>query len=952
LIVIWKSHIATASCILAVLAATAPGQTKPSQPLVPAHEAVGRIMANDPESKIEMAEQAHAEHLKRFVGELGTEKPAALAARWLALVDEAIALPHRSFSGMMGGSPGQPVGTLFNVLIALPGPESWPHIKALVLKRPPSADRTAMLILMARLTGDDAGLIRLCDEYDRQMDTLHPENARYQRGSERESQSPKLDAYWRLGPGKFDNAARLALTAEDYLDVSHLPEKAAEKILLEYLKKPANPLLTKDLVVKKLARKLSLSHLKEISYPHWELAKDTRDFPYVQKLLDRYGYKTLIDKNGQLSYPQKIYFYGLVVHKDLKRAIQLLSDLDDVPTVDESDWQADSGLVPFIETLQTRFPRKDFSYLMANVVAGMSKPSQAAGLLRKLVSSSAFKRNQKLVLLGKVLDLDAMSGNLSALSRDIDAIDKLRTGPTDYDPAYRVIDTAVISGDRAFIDKMVDRSLKDPPGYPSDGLIQALLMTHRFGDLERIAISNCKENNPGTGPSEYGAKLLCDLYYRSGRPRDVLTVLRKFPNWDQSTLVLEDRRAGYSGGSSPEDARQPLGFYTAWAYAKTGREDLAIQCLRTLLLEKGENVACFKLLNNIGGKRCLAVYSELRDTYPYSNSTILWESDLLFRLGKVKQAWAGVQKAMAIDPIGDYPYREKLADLTRQILTKQGDAAGAARLANLLKAIQLGHRGEQLLRVSLLAQAEDAYSKAILLCPTDSALLAGLGDCLEEENRKPEARRHFLRALETISAAVGEATDDSSQVGKLLNLNELGASGQDILTKVIAKYPKNSAAYEARGMLNRACDRFADAATDFRQAFALDANRIDAIDSLILIVKKAHLTPKDAETLALKKIHLTLEIDGPYWFESLGMENIGDLSNVYQAIRSRLQEYPVSSCGPLIYLHSNGRNERLSIYPEFDRFSLQGRLAGRFFQFAKDVGEIARLYHTTRYPFE
>lgn len=951
LIAIRNSRLAALACLSVVFSASSPTQNNPAQPLVSAHEAVGRIMANDPESKIELAEQAHAEHLKKFATQLGTEKPAVLATQWIALVDAAIALPHRSFSGMMGGSPAQPVGTLFNVLIAMPGPEAWPFIKTQVLKRPPSVDRTALLLLVARLAGDDAGVIRLCDEYDRQMDAIHPRDTRFARDPERDTQPTKLDAYWRLDRMKEPDAVRLAQQVSGEIDLYGVPSKVAQTLLLDYLKKPGNQLYTRNVELRRLAKDIALSHLREIPYPHWELADDSIDLPYVFKLVDRYGYKSLIGSNGQGNYKQ-IYFYGLIVHKDLNKAIQLLSDVDDVLRLDESEWPQDNGIIPFIEGLQDRFPRKDFSFLLARAVLGIHKPADAANRIRKLASDSRFTHDQKLLLLSKLLEADAMAGNLTALSSDVDAIDKQRTRPGEYDPAYKLIETAMASGNRALIDKLVNRSLKEAPSYPNDGLLQALMAGHRYGELEQLAISNCREVNPGTGPSEIGARMLCDAYYRAGRPHDVLTVLEKFPNWDQSTIALEDSRDRYSGYSSLEESRQPLGFYAAWAHLKTGRADLAIQGLRSLLLEKGDNVSCYRLLNEIGSRRCLDIYSELRAAFPYSNAAVLWESDLLFRLGKVKQAWAGIQKAIAIDPIGDYPYREKLANLTRQILAKHGDAAGAARAGIQLNAIRMGHRGEQLAKVSLLPQAEEAFSRALSLCPTDSALLAGLGNCLELENQKPDAQRLYLRALESITSAMGEATSESSQIGQLLTLDDLGAPGREVLGRVIAKYPKSSAAYQARGMLNRACSRYSDAAADFRKALALDPNRIDAIDSLIAITREAHLNSKDAETLALKKIHLTLQMDVDFWTDNIGMANIGDLSTIYRAIHTRLKGFPLSIGGPMFPLHANIRNERLSIYPEFDPFTLEGRLPGRFFQIAKDVGNIARLYHPTRYPFE
>ena len=242
-------------------------------------------MANDPETKIEFAEQAHSEHLSKFVSQMQAEKPSEQASKWIALLDEAIALPHRSFHGAMSGAPPEPVGTLSNVLITLPGPASWPYIKALAFKRPPSADRTALLILVARLTGDDLGVIRLCEEYDRQAAALQSPDSRKGRYSESDTITPRLDAYWRLGRMNERNAARLALEATGDMDISGLSPKVTDELLLGYLKNPENQLSNRGTAVKELGRKVALKYINQIPSAHWELAEDVKDLPYLARVL-------------------------------------------------------------------------------------------------------------------------------------------------------------------------------------------------------------------------------------------------------------------------------------------------------------------------------------------------------------------------------------------------------------------------------------------------------------------------------------------------------------------------------------------------------------------------------------------------------------------------------------------------------------------------------------------
>lgn len=159
--------------IATTLAASGPSQTPPQQGLLAADAAIRQISANDPEAKIELAEKALANHLRSFCDRNPNEPPVKVAQEWLALVNEAAALPRRSIEGGLGGFPMQPAGTLVNVLITLPPPEVWPEIQRLVTQQSPSANRTALMILCARLLGDDSQVITLCKEYDEQAAASH-----------------------------------------------------------------------------------------------------------------------------------------------------------------------------------------------------------------------------------------------------------------------------------------------------------------------------------------------------------------------------------------------------------------------------------------------------------------------------------------------------------------------------------------------------------------------------------------------------------------------------------------------------------------------------------------------------------------------------------------------------------------------------------------------------------
>ena len=81
-----------------------------------------------------------------------------------------------------------------------------------------------------------------------------------------------------------------------------------------------------------------------------------------------------------------------------------------------------------------------------------------------------------------------------------------------------------------------------------------------------------------------------------------------------------------------------MGLYAAWAFAKTGRNDLAVKALHSVLRFGFTDDEAFSLLNDTEGAPALSFYDELSRIDRWSPRPVAWKADLLRRLGRLDEA--------------------------------------------------------------------------------------------------------------------------------------------------------------------------------------------------------------------------------------------------------------------------------------------------------------------------
>ena len=143
---------------IAILAApycTIAPQTPHQAQLLDARK-VARMLA----PSVEDRENAFLGNVYQFVSVSQSLPPTTAAQKWLQLLDEGARVPRMPSQNGGGG----PIGTLKTVFGALPRPEAWSEIVQLVHRRPSSPENKILLLLFARMQGDERTAAQLYKE--------------------------------------------------------------------------------------------------------------------------------------------------------------------------------------------------------------------------------------------------------------------------------------------------------------------------------------------------------------------------------------------------------------------------------------------------------------------------------------------------------------------------------------------------------------------------------------------------------------------------------------------------------------------------------------------------------------------------------------------------------------------------------------------------------------------
>ena len=473
------------------------------------------------------SEIAYFEFAKSYLLNSPTMSPAAAAQGWIRVVDKASeVLPMPMSPGFHTGPPRRSIAEFETAMVALPRPEAWPEIVKIVRRRPKSRRQQALLMLFARLQGDDREVLRICNALDRptpasEKGVSNP--LRAQLAIIRSSVYERKRDY----SGVADMFVRQLESGNAERNVPNLCEvlgnSRTNAWLLHVLQQPNDNLGWPSDRVRRMAKGVMLAHSARIGRPRWDLVEGQDDFDYVDRLVRRFGLRALLTTHPSPK-AEQVYVVGLLQRNRVVEAAQVILKSErhsDDLTVYELHFDRRVATTCFwaLDRLIGLVPQEDLwaAYSEAAIQSG-----HAAFALRKISAKEhepGLQISKRLTLLGYIANLYACLGDLNGVKRTAQRSAAMKRPSDPYDMAGTSL-------------YFVRRALDDQRNQDEQDLTswRALLAKKQFRAAEAefkhsIDLQLAEPQTPRLGIG-YDK---CEYYYRTNQPKQVIATLRDFP---------------------------------------------------------------------------------------------------------------------------------------------------------------------------------------------------------------------------------------------------------------------------------------------------------------------------------------------------------------------------------------------------------------------------------------
>ena len=904
---------------LLVLLVGFPAQTGGNrQALLGADEVMRRLSAQPPHpAEADPFAGPRAASLE-LSAKLDNLSPKEAAQEWLALMRDwevAAAKP----------TPGQSPARLWAEIMmgALPEPATWPLIRAELANQPPSAGRGAVIALFDDLLGRDADVLRDLEsmrnpDADPKKEDFFPS----------ESAITKAELPIALRVGDLDLLEKIyvrmayggAFSSWNGIPdlVRHFGRARAKRILRQMLEGSTSPFSNiRGVETRELAKSIVLSDLASLKSPHWWIAEGLGDFPRVAAQVARFGERALVDQ-GSWGGADLIYALGLAKAGQIDDAERVLSSSNpwsgDLGTFVNGGWN-ERTLFDLVATLLNRKPLDALWPLHSALGRSLGRVDDVVKRLDKWISSPDMPPKSRGICLAQRASLRLERGLLKAAIADYEEC--VRLDARQY--AGTLLRVAEAVGDREALDFVAQAAKSMGTDVNSLDLFAAYLRQGRVQEAQVAVLTAAQDVHnvnlraegqgrlldayPGTGAQ------LAELYYEADQPEQIVALLDEYPSWGADDLFdLVD----YHGGGYYRSGRrgQSLGFYAAWALGKTGRAPLATRILHSLVDFEPSSDPPFELLNQIEGAEALTLYDRLIKAGPKQSRPLMWKGELLFRIGKLKEAEKCVRAAIALDPTGARAapgWRRFEYDILARILEAKGDRGSANSCRQVVKAARMTERADQELSAGLDPQAVEHYRQAVNLHPEDGLAQAGLAQAWERVGNHREAVAAYLKALELLPGNQGPAGGMDLPDGRILrNESDRRLAGQT-LEKLKRAHPRNRGVLMALGEFRSQVGDHRGALASYEEAVKVDPRDFQAWERIAALAPSGAASKKQIKEAVLALIGLAPRSALNYT-SSPGFDAITDKSALWLAYHKAATALPQQPEGPLYPLEASKRS--------------------------------------------
>lgn len=798
------------------------------------------------------------------------------------------------------------------LVYALPRPEVWPTIFAALIKRPDDNQAKLLTILFQQLLGRDQEVYAACE---RLRKSLRPgEDPEFDFGGEGFSRVQLPIALRSRDPAMIGKVLeRLSLGWGGFFFdglpdlVSALGPEKSEIILRKIFETTSRPLDSfNGEQTKKLAKSILLSDLDKAKSPQWSLAERPEDTDLVLRLVNKFGVGSL--KEGSRGSAEEIYAAALLDSGKIDEAASFLSKGELSAGYFVLFYPRPEQARPLFERMSALLEKHPFTGVwQAYFALARNAGAEAEALKRaeQVLSSPDLGPKTKRTLLSERAKVAEAAGDVDTAVKSLIEASATEIEDSGGDTVLgMLLSLAAATGRKDVTDASIQaNAVGYERSYQNESISSLLLSQGRLADAQRLVLQTATQSGRFRqgGPTEDTAVQLAEIYYLANRPKDVVELLDLFPSWEADDLlqVLTLRRRGYARASF---WGRSLGFISAWAFAETGKKELAIRTLHDLLAFDQTDDEAFELLNQLEGEAALSFYEDLVKIDPFAPRPVTWRADLLRRLGRLEEAEKVGREAISMDPTdGNASTGRRLRSyaILAQILRARSKNEEADLCERIVKAVRIAEKGDQYREAGLIPQAIQAYRESSSTFADAYCVEARLAVSLAAEGKNEEALAHYRRAYELMPDQFGRIESlcfgcESTFVGE--TLQNLALSVFQGLAK---EQPNKPQVHYLLGKLYSQVGDSKAAVAAFRRAVELDPRYYNSWKELGELARLGAAPPDLAQEAAIAMVQLDpLRLHGGWRLDGT-MADYGRLWNVLQGAYNRLPKPPKGPLYPL-----------------------------------------------------
>lgn len=695
--------------------------------------------------------------------------------------------------------------------------------------------------------------------------------------------------------------------------VTALGEESAKALLRRALRLPVALVTIRESgeSTLKLARELVLADADKLKVASWALAQDVAAGEVFEVLQKRFGEGAADDYGYQQA--RGYYLVALIQQGRVPAAVELAAGAGATNSLNlpyqvlealERGGQA-QALWDFLRAWLARHPAADEWDRFNRLSAVLDRQEELKDFIRHLADQGAFEGMDRLRVQRMQADAELATDDLSAAEKRLRTLVAVPAGNIaelrlQLELAEKLMQLADLQADepgfavaQAAAEALLARGRTLQPEETPDLAATLATALNRHGRLEagervsREALGQAAEMkkpaadaNDGTHVSEYTARRLATEQLRAltglGRWAEAERLMLESPWWNAGDAAELLNETTFSD-------RRPLGWHFAEVLRNRSQPEAAQRILEAQLVATPGVDAVYASYLVGAGQAARPLLAKLAATDRYEERPLIWLAQLQLDAGEWDAAISTLEKAIAIDPSdgeqgrGD---RMRVYALLARTEAAKGDAAKAAFLEGVVKAIRLSETADRWFDTGAYARAIRLYREALGFFQDAYCIQSRLAVRLAGEGKMDEAAEHYRRAFELMPDSFGRVESHCFGCEHVFAGEQSQGVAEEVFTRMLAARPEKPQLHYLLGYLRQEQKRPAEAAELYRRAVQLDPLYLNAWNKLAGLDGELKFTRAQSDDLLLK---LT-ELDPARRHVSPDLARVSDLPRLWRAL--------------------------------------------------------------------